>query len=184
MAVGVRSVESDSKNTRSPIACDLGVASPLACPEDHLGDPVDQQCRVSLLPGLRGKAVIRSLDHSIGERMRLLKRRHVVGDHRRGNDVVVLRLNNQHVALEGRARTYRPVFVWADGEPPAASPYFLSCFGRAQSSSLRRHAQGEPTHWPKRGQDRGQVTAVAAAHHGDRFLSISGWRGRASYPRA
>src|SRR4051812_13105644 len=67
------------------------------------------------------------------------------------DDVVVLRLHDQHIAPEGGARSERPVLVRADGEPPVSRQLVLLQLllgatsprpGRAPARVARANAPG------------------------------------------
>ena len=100
----------------------------------------------------------------------------VVRHHLRRDDRVVLRLDQQRVSLELRAREERAIVPrrrveQAEGLEPLRLAQLVLGHRPLRVLVQGWRAQHEPAHRSMRRQDRAQVPAVAAADHGDRRAS-------------
>ena len=115
----------------------------------------------------------RRLACTVGERAGLREGGAIALDDRWGNDVVMLRFEQQDIALEHRAGTQGAIRHGLD--EAAAIGAQVVILVQLQFRKLpagvdveRRGAQCQPRHRPHRRQDRRQVAAIAAADDGDR----------------
>jgi hypothetical protein len=150
---------------------------------EHLAQPLRQQRGVDTLARLVAEAVVGVAHAAVGQRTRLHARLAVAPDDFGRDDVVVRRLDQQHVATELGAGAQRPIRLRGhEGSAVAAQILLLVQLQLRQFPAgvdvERRHAQGQPRDRPHRRQDRRQVAAVAAADDGDRRRVDVGVRGQ------
>ncbi|CFP65822.1 Uncharacterised protein [Bordetella pertussis] len=104
----------------------------------------------------------------------------VAHDGRVRNVVVVLGLHDQHVAAKRRAGAQGAVALRRHGGVPVGGDggavELQLGLGPFVIAVQRRHVQRQPAHRAQRGQDGGQIAAIAAAHHRDGGR-IDGWVG-------
>ncbi|MNG00804.1 hypothetical protein D3C84_837530 [compost metagenome] len=103
--------------------------------------------------------------------MRLLARRAVTHDGRVGDVVIGFRFHQQHIPGECRASMQGAIAVGAHQRAAVIAQVELVQIPLWRVPFIvaiqRRHPQGQPSHGPQRREDRGQVTAITGADHGN-----------------